>query len=154
MCPTSLPECSYRSELAQYHQVQQKSLQGDTWCVRAAEFLLGCDGMVSYSEKWRACLRHPKLLRCPSASHVERASATPPRLGPCAFCLCRFVQLLSTPTRLERFLRLGDVNDRSADDEEQDQGQGSQGQPKQEEHQEQQGEQEQEEQQEEQAATE
>lgn len=39
-CPASLPECSYRSELAQYHQVQQKSLQGDTWCVRAAGALL------------------------------------------------------------------------------------------------------------------
>lgn len=74
----------------------------------------------------------------------------PSHLAPSA--LCRFVQLLSTSTRLERFLRLGDVNDRTADEEEdQNQGQGSQGQPKQEEQQEQQG---QVEQQEEQAATE
>jgi len=46
----------------------------------------------------------------------------------------RFVQLLTMPTRLERFLRLGDTSNRSAadDDEEVEQGQASQGQAKQE----------------------
>ncbi|PRW05820.1 pathogenesis-related genes transcriptional activator [Chlorella sorokiniana] len=80
---TNFTLSDYRTELAQYHQVQQKSLQGDTW----------------------------------------------------------FVQLLSTPTRLERFLRLGDLSERFSDDDEEEAEQGkgapsqgalSQGQPKQE----------------------
>lgn len=57
--------CSYRSELAQYHQVQQKSLQGDTWCVADL-------GLERGAGVWRPHTRgHPEH----SKQHVQRSRA-------------------------------------------------------------------------------